>query len=292
MDSIALLRASPGWLMLTVGLFGLMVGSFLNVLIHRLPIMLERAWRRECRDFLELEPEPEPAEPYNLAVPNSRCPACGKPIAAHENIPVISYLWLRGRCSGCGTGISARYPAVELLTAVVSVVVAWRFGFSLQTAAALLLSWGLVGLSFIDLDRQLLPDAITLPLLWLGLLLSLGGVFVDSEASILGAACGYLSLWSVYQLFKLATGKEGMGHGDFKLLALFGAWLGWDKLPAVILLSSLAGALIGLAMILALGHDRRIPIPFGPYLAIAGWAALIWGDAINAAYLDYAGLGH
>jgi leader peptidase (prepilin peptidase)/N-methyltransferase len=292
MDAIELLRASPGWLMLTTGLFGLMAGSFLNVLIHRLPIMQERAWRRECLAFLELAPEPEPDEPYNLALPSSRCPACGKPIAAYENIPVISYLWLRGRCSGCGIGISARYPAVELLTAIVSVVVAWRFGFSLQTAAALLLSWGLIGLSFIDLDRQLLPDVITLPLLWLGLLLSLGDTFVASEASILGAAFGYLSLWSVYQLFKLATGKEGMGHGDFKLLALFGAWLGWGKLPLVILLSSLAGALIGLTMILALGHDRRVPIPFGPYLAVAGWIALIWGDAINAAYLGYAGLGH
>jgi leader peptidase (prepilin peptidase)/N-methyltransferase len=266
-----------------------MLGSFLNVVIHRLPIMLERSWRRECRAFLELEPGEEPDEAYNLVVPRSRCPHCRKLIAAWENIPVLSYLLLRGRCSGCEAKISARYPAVELLTAAVSVAVAWRFGCSGQALAALALSGSLIALSFIDLDRQLLPDVITLPALWAGLLLSLFGVFADSAASILGAVFGYLSLWTVYHLFKLATGKEGMGHGDFKLLALLGAWLGWDFLPTVILLSSVAGAAIGLAMIVVLRHDRRVPIPFGPYLAIAGWIALLWGHDLNAAYLGLAG---
>lgn len=270
-----------------MGLVGVMVGSFLNVVIYRLPLMLERGWRAECRAFLALEPEAESDEAYNLVVPRSRCPACAKLIAAWENIPVLSYLWLRGRCSGCGTRISPRYPAVELLTAVLSVAVAWRFGFSAQTAAALPLTWALVALTFIDIDKHLLPDVITLPMLWAGLCLSLFGVFVNSETSIVGAAFGYLSLWSVYHLFRLATGKEGMGYGDFKLLALLGAWLGWAKLPMVILLSSLVGAVLGIAMIVILGHDRRVPIPFGPYLAIAGWIALLWGDAINAAYLGY-----
>ena len=290
MDFFELLKGNPALFLATVGLVGLMVGSFLNVVIHRLPIMLERSWRRECRAFLELEPIGEPEENYNLVVPRSRCPQCAKPIAAGENIPVISYLLLRGRCSGCGTRISLRYPAVELLTTLVSVAVAWRFGCTSQAALALPLSWCLISLTFIDIDRQLLPDLITLPMLWVGLFLSLFGIFTDSTASILGAIFGYSSLWSVYQLFKLATGKEGMGHGDFKLLALLGAWLGWDKLPAVILLSSLVGASIGLAMVVGLRHDRRVPIPFGPYLAIAGWIALLWGDEINAAYLGFAGL--
>lgn len=284
---VELLKSEPAFLRIVVGLVGVMVGSFLNVVIYRLPLMLERGWRAECRAFLALEPEAESDEAYNLVVPRSRCPACAKLIAAWENIPVLSYLWLRGRCSGCGTRISPRYPAVELLTAVLSVAVAWRFGFSAQTAAALPLTWALVALTFIDIDKHLLPDVITLPMLWAGLCLSLFGVFVNSETSIVGAAFGYLSLWSVYHLFRLATGKEGMGYGDFKLLALLGAWLGWAKLPMVILLSSLVGAVLGIAMIVILGHDRRVPIPFGPYLAIAGWIALLWGDAINAAYLGY-----
>jgi leader peptidase (prepilin peptidase)/N-methyltransferase len=255
-----------------------------------LPIMLERSWQRECRAFLGLEPSAEPSEPYNLIVPRSRCPQCAKPVASWENIPVLSYLLLRGRCSGCGARISPRYPAVELLTAVLSVAVAWHFGFTWQTAAGLLLSWSLLCLSFIDLDRQLLPDLITLPVLWIGLFLSLFAIFTDTASSLLGAMFGYLSLWSVYHVFRLVTGKEGMGHGDFKLLALLGAWLGWDKLPAVVLLSSLAGAVIGIGMIVAMKHDRRVPIPFGPYLAIAGWIALVWGDAINTAYLGSIGL--
>jgi leader peptidase (prepilin peptidase)/N-methyltransferase len=283
-------EAIPAFYYGFVGVVGLLVGSFLNVVIHRLPIMLERSWQRECRSFLGLEVSEEPGQPYNLIVPGSRCPGCGKPVLPHENIPVLSYLWLRGRCSGCGMGISPRYPAVELLTALVSLTVAWHFGLTWQAAAALLLSWSLIGLSFIDLDRQLLPDAITLPLLWAGLLLSLFDIFAGSASSILGAVFGYLSLWSVYQLFRLATGKEGMGHGDFKLLALLGAWLGWEQLPAIVLLSSLVGALVGVVMIVAMRHDRQVPIPFGPYLALAGWIALLWGDAINGAYLRLAGM--
>lgn len=284
---LELLESMPELFLAGVGLLGLMVGSFLNVVIHRLPIMLEKSWRRECRDFLELDSDSaaEPDEPYNLLVPRSRCPHCANLITASENIPVISYLLLRGRCSACHTRISLRYPAVELLTALLSVAVAWQFGMTWQTSAALFLTWSLIVLSFIDTDRQLLPDAITLPVLWGGLLLSLFSVFTDSASSILGATFGYLSLWSVYHLFKLVTGKEGMGYGDFKLLALLGAWLGWTKLPAVVLLSSLVGAVIGMAMIVLMRRDHRIPIPFGPYLAIAGWIALMWGDAINGAYL-------
>jgi leader peptidase (prepilin peptidase)/N-methyltransferase len=290
MAPLEMLKSQEGIFLALIALLGLMVGSFLNVVVHRLPIMLERSWTRECRAFLGLDEADEPIEAYNLVVPRSRCPHCDKLIAAWENIPVVSFVLLRGRCSGCGARISPRYPAVEVLTAVLSVAVAWHFGPTWQTAMALCLTWSLISLSFIDIDRQLLPDAITLPVLWLGLFLSLFDVFVDSPSSILGAVFGYLSLWSVYHLFKLATGKEGMGYGDFKLLALLGAWLGWSKLPTVILLSSLVGAVIGLGMIVLLRRDHRVPIPFGPYLAMAGWIALIFGDAINAAYLRFANI--
>lgn len=264
-----------------------MVGSFLNVVIHRLPLMLERSWRRECRAYLELPPGDEPDEAFNLVVPRSRCPHCGKLVTAFENIPVVSYLLLRGRCSGCGTRISPRYPAVELLTALLSVAVAWRFGVSIQTAAGLGLVWLLIALAFIDIDRQLLPDAITLPGLWVGLFLSLFNVYVDTTGSLIGAILGYLLLWSVYHLFRLATGKEGMGQGDFKLLALLGAWLGWKEIPAIVLLSSLSGAVIGISMIVLARHDHRVPIPFGPFLAAAGLIALLWGDTIDAAYFGF-----
>lgn len=287
---IQLLADTPALFMTVIGALGLTVGSFLNVVIHRLPIMLEKNWRRECQTFLDLEPETEPDRPYNLLVPGSHCPQCQRPVRAWENIPIVSYLLLKGRCAGCRTPISFRYPAIEALTAAVSVAVAWHFGFTWQTAWALALSWSLVCLSFIDFDRQLLPDAITLPVLWMGLFLSLFDVFTDSSSSILGAIFGYLSLWLVYHLFKIATGKEGMGYGDFKLLALLGAWLGWSLLPAVVLLSSLVGAVIGISLIALFRHDRSIPIPFGPYLAIAGWIALMWGHDINAAYMRFAGL--
>lgn len=287
---VRLLAENPALFLTVIGVLGLMVGSFLNVVIHRLPIMLERNWRRECRAFLEPEPEPEPAQPYNLLVPGSRCPHCDRPIRAWENIPIVSFLLLKGRCKGCRTPIPFRYPAIEALTALISIAVAWHFGFTWQTASALILSWSLVCLSFIDFDRQLLPDAITLPVLWTGLFLSLFNIFTDSVSSILGAIFGYISLWLVYHVFRLATGKEGMGYGDFKLLAMLGAWLGWSLLPAVVLLSSLVGAVIGITMVAVFRHDRSIPIPFGPYLAIAGWIALMWGHDINAAYLHFAGI--
>jgi leader peptidase (prepilin peptidase)/N-methyltransferase len=222
--------------------------------------------------------------------PRSRCPDCGHQISALENIPVFSYLALRGRCSECGTRISPRYPLIEILTGILSAIVAWHFGYGWPLAAALLFTWSMIPLSVIDLEHQLLPDAIILPVLWAGLVLSLFGVFVDSTTSIIGAAAGYLSLWTVYQVFRLLTGKQGMGFGDFKLLALCGAWMGWQALPAIIVLSSLVGAVVGISLILVRGRDRNLPIPFGPYLAAAGWLALLWGDQITQTYLRFAGL--
>ncbi len=280
---ISLLQAEPGLLTFCCGLLGLIIGSFLNVVIYRLPVMMQRSWRQQCQELLELEAEQE-QERFNLATPASRCPGCGHKIGALENIPVLSFLLQKGRCKHCGIKISPRYPAIELLSALISAAVAWQLGFGLPLAFALLLSWALIALTFIDFDHQLLPDDITLPLLWLGLLLSTVNVFTDMQSSIIGAAAGYLSLWTVYQLFKLITGKEGMGYGDFKLLAVFGAWFGWQALPMVILLSSLVGAVVGISLILMLGRDRQLPIPFGPYLAAAGWIAMLWGDTIISGY--------
>lgn len=270
---------------------GLVVGSFLNVVIHRLPRMLDRGWRRECRALLEPDAVVGEEPAYNLVTPGSHCPACEHKIRAWENIPVVSWLALRGRCSACGTRISVRYPFVELVAAVLAAAVAWRFGFGWACLGALLLTWSLVALTVIDFDHQLLPDTITLPVLWLGLMWSLSGDFVSTRDAVIGAAAGYLSLWSVYWAFKLATGKEGMGYGDFKLLAMLGAWLGWQALPAVILLSAGVGAVVGIALILLQRLGRDVPMPFGPYLAAAGWIALMWGDAINQAYLRSAGFG-
>jgi leader peptidase (prepilin peptidase) / N-methyltransferase len=265
------------------GSLGLVVGSFLNVVVHRVPIMLQNIWSRDCREHLQPGTESiEPADTYNLVTPASRCPACNHRIGALENIPVISYLFLKGRCSGCGTSISLRYPAVEISTAILSIVTALHFGYSIQTLAALAFTWTLIPLFLIDFDTQYLPDSITLPLLWAGLVLSLFNVFTDSQTSIIGAAAGYLSLWSIFQLFKLATGKEGMGFGDFKLLAAIGAWLGWQVLPVVILFSSVVGAVIGITLILFKGRDHQQPMPYGPFLAAAGWITLLWGnDFIN-----------
>lgn len=271
------------------GIIGLLVGSFLNVVIYRLPIMLQRSWRKECIDYLQMEVE-EDSEPFNLSLPLSRCPNCQAPIKPYQNIPVISYVFLKGQCANCKTPISLRYPLIEAFTAILSVLVAWHFGYTLQAGFALVLTWCLIALSFIDIDHQLLPDDITLPMLWLGLLLSLFGLYTDTNASIIGAISGYMVLWLVYQLFKLATGKEGMGYGDFKLLALFGAWLGWQTLPMIILLSSLVGAVIGVSMMIFAKHDHNTPIPFGPYLAAAGWIALLWGNDINQLYLTSVGL--
>ncbi|MBK1701101.1 prepilin peptidase [Thiococcus pfennigii] len=282
---------SPILLLTITGLFGLIVGSFLNVLILRLPRMMQEEWRRDCAELAGEAPTAPPGERLTLSRPASHCPHCGHRIRFYENIPVLSFLALRGRCSACREPIGWRYPVIEALTALLSVAVVWQLGPTLAGAAALTLTWGLIALAVIDLDTQLLPDGITLPLLWLGLLLSLAEPFTDSHSAILGAALGYLSLWGLFHLFRLATGKEGMGYGDFKLFALFGAWLGWTHLPQIILLSALAGAVIGLLLILTRGHDRQIPIPFGPYLAIAGWISLLWGDALNRAYLNWSGLG-
>ncbi len=272
-----------------IALVGLVTGSFLNVVVYRLPLMMERDWQEQCRE-LDPEQQPQAAPPFNLNTPGSHCPRCKHRISPLENIPVISYLVLGGKCSECGATISPRYPLVEAGTAILSVIVAWYFGANWQALGALVLTWALIALSLIDFDVQLLPDSITLPFIWLGLLLSLTGVFTDPQSAIIGAVAGYLALWSVYQIFKRLTGKEGMGYGDFKLLALFGAWLGWQFLPQIILLSSLVGAVIGMTLILARGRDRNIPIPFGPYLAIAGWISLLWGSDINQAYVNWAGL--
>ena len=262
---------------------GLMVGSFLNVVIHRLPKMLEREWQSQCAELTGKEPETAPR--YNLIVPGSACPQCGHRIGALENIPILSYLLLRGKCKGCGARISARYPIVEMVSGVLSGYIAWHFGFGLAALGALLFVWALVALTFIDFDTQLLPDVITLPLLWLGLLLNLSGTFVVLHSAVTGAIAGYLALWSVYWLFKLATGKEGMGYGDFKLLAALGAWLGWQILPLVILLSSVVGAAVGICLILLARHGKDIPIPFGPYLAAAGLLSIFWGKDLTQIYL-------
>ncbi len=313
----------------------LLVGSFLNVVIHRLPVMLDRQWRAQAEEMLAsdaaashamatLAAGVEPAQaqqsfaldyapvsadavgagtgieqPYNLVIPRSACPQCGARILAHQNIPVLSYLLLGGKCASCSARISPRYPIVELVTALLSAAVVWRYGWEWQSIAALVFTWALVALTVIDLDHQILPDVITLPLMWLGLLASLAwqpgpalSIPVDPWSAIIGAAAGYLSLWLVYWAFKLLTGKEGMGYGDFKLFAAFGAWMGWQMLPLIILLSAFTGAVVGIAMIALRGRDRNVPIPFGPYLAAAGWIALMWGPQIVGGYLHVSGLDH
>lgn len=287
MDLIALLQASPFWLVLVVSLLGLLVGSFINVVIYRLPIMMERDWKTQC-DELNNQTS-EATAPFTLSVPRSRCPHCNHAITAIENIPVISYLFLGGKCKQCKAPISKRYPLIEGLTGLLSGIVAWHFGFDWACLGALLLTWSLITLTFIDIDHQLLPDSITLPLLWLGIVFNLFTVYTDLTSSVIGAIAGYLSLWLVFHGFKLVTGKEGMGYGDFKLLAALGAWFGWLILPSIILLSSLVGAIVGISLIVFRQHQRNIPIPFGPYLAAAGWIALVWGDAITYGYLSWTG---
>ncbi|MDO9268383.1 MAG: A24 family peptidase [Methylobacter sp.] len=303
MQQLSMILNIPVLFSALAGVIGLLVGSFLNVVIYRLPIMMQRGWRRECLEYLQIDPEPVQTsngmsaeavaeEPFNLVFPLSRCPGpgCNTPIKPYQNIPVISYLFLRGKCAKCNCRISMRYPIVEAFTALASIIVAWHFGYTPQAVFALILTWSLIALIFIDIDHQLLPDSITLPLLWLGMCLSLFNVFADAHASIIGAVAGYIALWAIFHLFKLATGKEGMGYGDFKLLALFGAWLGWQYLPIIILLSSLVGAVIGVSMIIFIKHDHNVPIPFGPYLAAAGWIALLWGNDLNQLYLTTVGL--
>ncbi|WP_349292098.1 A24 family peptidase [Pseudomonas sp. KB-10] len=268
--------------------FGLLIGSFLNVLVYRLPLMLQRDWQSQAREVLEL-PAARQEQTFNLVLPNSSCPQCGHEIRPWENIPVVSYLFLRGKCSSCKTPISKRYPIVELACGVLSGYIAWHFGLTWQTAAMLVLAWGLLAMSLIDADHQILPDVLVLPLLWLGLIVNYFGLFTSLEDALWGAIAGYLSLWSVYWLFKLVTGKEGMGYGDFKLLAMLGAWGGWQILPLTILLSSLVGAVLGVILLRLRGSDSSTPMPFGPYLAIAGWIALLWGDVITGSYLKFAG---
>ena len=282
---IFLFEQQPILFLGTLFVFGSVVGSFLNVVIYRLPVMMQREWRHDCLEFLE-QPGDTDTEKFNLNLPRSRCGNCGHQITVLENIPIVSYLVLGGKCSGCKISISAQYPLVELFTALVSVVVGWHFGVSLQALAALFLTWCLIAASGIDIGHKLLPDTITLPLLWLGILLSLFDVFVDLETSIIGAMAGYMSLWSVFMLFKLITGKEGMGYGDFKLLAMLGAWLGWQPLLVVILTSSIVGATVGIAMIVLKKTSRGTQIPFGPYLAAAGWITLLWGDRLLPFYLS------
>ena len=338
MNTLAYFHSNPDFFLFSVFLLSLLVGSFLNVVIYRLPIMLKREWKSDCIDFLSEElKSDEPENPslinkefdnkefdnneldnneldnneldnkkldykesvavnkneqaFNLSVPRSHCPSCGHKITALENIPIISWLFLRGKCSECGSGISIRYPIIELTTALLSALVAYTFGVQWFTLAALFLTWVLIALTMIDFDTQLLPDNITLPVMWLGLLVSLLHISnIPLESSVIGTIAGYLSLWSVYQLFKLVTGKEGMGYGDFKLLAVLGAWLGWQALPLILLLSALVGAIVGITLILFLGRDRNIPIPFGPYLASAGFISLLWGEQIKQAYFNLAGL--
>lgn len=299
-----------------VAFISLMVGSFLNVVIHRLPIMMERAWRSGIEEFENEQDHANtegelpatadgvddgiPAavsgqqstietseEPFNLAVPRSRCPSCGGEIKSWQNIPVISYLMLRGKCANCKTAISARYPIVEFVTMLLSLIVAWQLGPTPQAVLGIIVTWFFVSMSMIDFDHQLLPDSLTLPLMWIGLLAALAPIFTDLQSAVIGAAAGYMILWTIYQLFRLITGKEGMGFGDFKLLAAIGALLGWQALPVVILLSSLVGAVVGVTIIAFTGRDKNIPIPFGPYLAAAGWIAMLWGESLSNWYYSF-----
>jgi len=291
MTLLTLLQAYPIATVVIVVVLGLLVGSFLNVVIYRLPVMMEREWKSECK--LILDPNSsgnEPAEAFNLAYPNSHCPNCDSPIKAWQNIPVISYLLLKGQCANCKMSISVRYPIIEAVTGLMSAVIAWQLGASLEMLAALFFTWSLITLTMIDADHKLLPDQITLPLLWAGLLLNSFAVFVPLYDAVWGAIGGYLSLWSVYWLFKIITGKEGMGYGDFKLLAALGAWMGWQSLLVIILLSSLVGAIVGSIILIANKQGRNTAIPFGPYLAAAGWIAFLWGDLIIDAYLRFSGI--
>jgi len=273
--------------------FALLIGSFLNVVIYRLPMMMHREWREQCDELQSTEGPEIPDGPFNLVLPRSRCPSCGKQIQSWQNIPVLSYILLGGQCTNCKQNISTRYPLIELLTAVLAAACAWRFGFGWEALMAIGLTCALVAISMIDYDHQLIPDSIVIPLVWIGLAMSVfhplpgaDSLFVSPVDSIIGAMAGYLSLWSVYKLFKMVTGKEGMGYGDFKLLAALGAWLGLDAVPIIILMSAVVGAIVGIGLILFRGRDRALPIPFGPYLAAAGWITMLYGDTIKNAYLD------
>jgi len=296
MEMITTLQQSPALFAAAMLLLGLLIGSFLNVVIYRLPLILERQWQSQCAELGAGEPAAA-AEPFTLSTPRSHCPACKAPVTALQNVPVVSWLLLKGRCAACGTRIPARYPLVELATGLLSAAVAWHFGFGFEAVCALLLTWFLIPLTGIDVDHQLLPDALTLPLLWLGLLASLfhdpaspAALPVSPRDAIIGAVAGYVFLWGVFHAFRLLTGKEGMGYGDFKLFAALGAWMGWQMLPLILLLSAAVGALVGIALIALRRQGRDVPIPYGPYLAGAGWIAALWGPQLVDGYLSVAGL--
>lgn len=295
LSAIDLLQSNPAFLLTVTFVLGLMVGSFLNVVILRLPHMLEREWRKQCAELMgctegagAIGSSPE-MERFDLISPPSRCPQCHHRIRPWENIPLLSYLYLRGRCAHCSVRIPPRYPIVELLTAILSTVVVAHFGVTPEALAALFLTWVLIALAGIDLDHHLLPDHLTLPTLWAGLLLSLVPIFVPVDTALIGAAAGYLAFWSIYHLFRLLTGKQGMGHGDFKLLGMLGAWLGWQSIPLIVILASMAGAGVGIVLIASLGRHRDQPIPFGPYLAAAGWIYLLWGGELIRWYTTLTG---
>jgi leader peptidase (prepilin peptidase)/N-methyltransferase len=291
---LELVNESATIFIIVVFAFTLLIGSFLNVVIHRLPIMMEREWREQADELIKTPTEQElPDGRFDLVMPRSRCPSCGALITVWQNIPVVSYLFLRGRCAVCKASISARYPLVELMTALLAATAAWFFGPGWEALMAIALTVALLAIAMIDADTQLIPDSIVLPLMWLGLAMSLfhpmagaNTLFITPQNAIVGAMAGYLTLWSIFWLFKLATGKDGMGYGDFKLLAALGAWLGWQALPMIIMMSAMVGAVINITMIVARGKDRSIPIPFGPYLAAAGWITMIWGENIKNTYID------
>lgn len=288
---VELFQDNPAVFIAVVFAFALLFGSFFNVVIYRLPIMMHREWRAQAKEILDEPFDDVAEETFNLTVPRSRCPSCGAAVASWQNIPVLSYLVLGGKCAACKARISKRYPLVELATGVLCAITAWRFGFGAEALMAIVMTLALVPITMIDADTQLIPDSIVFPLLWIGLAMSLFApvagadtLFIAPDQAIIGALAGYLSLWSVYWLFKLATGKEGMGYGDFKLLAALGAWLGWQALPTIILMSAVVGATFGIAMIVFRGRDRSVPMPFGPFLAAAGWLTMLYGDAISTAY--------
>lgn len=286
MNLYLFLLTNPVFFYVMAAVFGLLVGSFLNVVIYRLPVMMEREWRTECQQFLGINSGSDAAPPFNLVVPRSRCPKCNHAISAIENIPVISYLFLRGKCRACRTPISPRYPAIETTTALITLLMAMHFGVTVQTILAALFAWSLITLTMIDYDHQLLPDSITLPVMWMGIISNTFGLFTNLHSSLYGAVAGYMILWTVYIVFKMVTGKEGMGHGDFKLLAMLGAWMGWQLLPLIIVFSSLIGSIVGIGLIIFRGHNRAQPIPFGPYLAVAGLIAFLYGNELTRMYYD------
>jgi leader peptidase (prepilin peptidase)/N-methyltransferase len=288
MNLITVFQQHPLFFYIVVTIFGLLIGSFLNVVIYRLPKMMEQEWRNECSLLLEISPPTDANNKFNLILPGSSCPHCHIKISPLDNIPIISFILLRGKCKNCKVKISWRYPLIELSSSLLALFIAIQFGLSIQMILVLLFTWSLLTLSVIDIDHKLLPDNITLPFLWIGIICNMFGYFTDIYSSLFGAIFGYLILWFVYIAFKVITGKEGMGHGDFKLLAMLGAWMGWQYLPLIIILSSLLGSIIGLSLIMLKLHNRTQPIPFGPYLALAGWIALIFGVPLNSLYINWA----